>query len=886
MVKPWRNVAVPHRDIREGRFDESVFAASLSDVVRGRGPLEYQDAATFFRKTYPTQGLVRLLSAVVGRLAGAGHGEAVIQIQTPFGGGKTHALVALYHLFRDAPTDADIVERVRGESGVATIPPARVVTFDGTVADPLGGKTPWGELAAQLGRYERLKAHDLRRRSPGKDLLHEILADQPTLILMDEIAEYAVKVKDYQEQVMAFFQELTETVKVLPRCALVATLPSSAPYGEEGERALDQLQRIFGRVEAIYTPVEGMEMYEVIRRRLFEDLGAPKEARYVAEEYWQLYRRLGEDVPAEVREPAYRERMEKAYPFHPQVIDLLYEHWSTFPTFQRTRGALRLLAHVVADLYRREHPAPLIQAAHLNLADAPIRREFLRHIGNEYEGVIAADIADSNAKAQRIDREMGSEYARFGVASGLATAIFFGSFSGGERRGINIAGLRLALLREGIPPAIVGDALGRLEDELWYLHVEGGFYQFRNQANLNRVILEQEESIDRDAIAAEIRARLERLMGGEMKVTLFPQAPGDVPDNRELKLAVLGGDYPGHSPATNRFVEDLLNKTGHAFRTYRNTLLVLAPDAGALAGLRQRVKRALALRAIQANKNLLRTLSEESREILQSRLKEAEGQMAFDLLAAYRHLARASADGLQWFDLGLPTTGERGPLTKRVYEYLKSQDILLDRLAPRRVLEKAMAKEEQEKRLGDIYEAFLRYPHLPILESEQVLRDAVIQGVREGLFGLRSGGRIYFHDSPLESALNPEDVVVRPEVAEQALREAEPAFRPETSVGGVMVREEETETVAGGEGTSIPIAGVAPKAEITRLMLRVRIPWDKISDIVRGVFQPLRQDDVTLEVELKIDARSSAGIKRNTLEQKVYETLRQIGAQVLEEQRE
>jgi hypothetical protein len=880
-MKPWRSVVVPHRDIREGRFDESVFAASLSDVVQGRGPLEYQDAATFFRKTYPTQGLVKLLSAVVGRLAETGHGEAVIQIQTPFGGGKTHALVALYHLFRAMPVDAEVVERVLQESGAGAIPDTRTLTFDGTAVDPLGGRTPWGELAAQMGRYDVLREHDQKRRSPGKDLLYQLLADAPTLILMDEIAEYATKARDFREQVMAFFQELTETVKVLPRCALVVTLPASAPYGEEGERALGQLQCILGRVEAIYTPVEGAEVYEVIRRRLFEDLGDPQEARLVVEGYWQMYQRLGEDMPAEAREPAYRERMRLAYPFHPQLIDILYERWSTFPTFQRTRGVLRLLAHVVADLYQREHPAPLIQAAHLNLTNPQIRREFLKHIGNEYEGVIAADIVDSNAKAQRMDREMGSEYARFGVASSLATAIFFGSFSGGERRGIVVPGLRLALLRESIPPAIVGDALGRLEDELWFLHVEGGLYQFRNQPNLNRVILEREEAVSEADIAAQIQGRLEKMAGSELKVTLFPGMPGDIPDSRELKLALLGGDHPGRDPATTQFVEDLLNKTSTAFRTYRNTLLVLAPDAGELATLRQQVKRSLALKAIHDDKNLVRTLSDENKKTLESKLEDAVGAIDWHLLAAYRHLARVSAEGsIAWLDLGLPTTGERGSLARRVREFLKSQDILLERLGPRHVLEKALGKEEREKRLGDIYEAFLRYPHLPLLDSEAVLRRAIMQGVREGTFGVRIGERLSFRESVAEPALDQECVLVRPDVAEEEiLRKAAEIVTPPIRevVGG--------ETILTGAGATVAPPVVVPQV-VTRLVLKVRVPWDKMGDFVRGVLMPLHSDEATLGVEIEIDAHSAKGIQKSTLERKVDETLRQIGAEVLERRQE
>jgi predicted AAA+ superfamily ATPase len=452
-MKPWYEVISPHPDIRAGRFDESVFAADLSDVVADRGPLEYRDAELFFRKTYPTQGLVKLLSAIASRLSGKGGGEAVIQIQTPLGGGKTHSLIALYHLFKNpqAESAAELISKVRERAGLDAIPTARVVTFVGTAADPLG-KTPWGELAEQLGNYALLEEHDRKRRAPGKDLLHQLLAGAPTLLLMDEVDEYAVKAKDFHEQVIAFFQELTETVKVLPQCALVVTLPSSSPYGEEGQRALYQLQQVLGRVEAIYTPVEGEEVYEIIRRRLFEGTPDPSEVRKVADSYWEMYRRLGDDVPREVRETAYRDKLRKAYPFHPEMIDLLLERWSTYSRFHRTRGVLRFLAEVVADLYNtRQHSVPLIQPAHINLANPKIREELLKHIGNEYTGVIAADIADGNAKAQTIDREMGSEYASFRVASGLATAIFFGSFSGGERRGLGIQRLRLALLREGIP---------------------------------------------------------------------------------------------------------------------------------------------------------------------------------------------------------------------------------------------------------------------------------------------------------------------------------------------------------------------------------------------------------------------------------------------------
>ena len=874
-MKPWREVIVPHPDIRAGKFDDSVFAADLSDVIEGRGPLEYRDVELFFRKTYPTQGLVNLLAAIASRLSGKGGGEAVIQIQTPFGGGKTHSLIALYHLFKSpAGSASELVKQVLKKACLAAVPAVRIATFTGTAADALKGKTPWGALAGQLGNYALLSEHDRKRRAPGKDLLHQLLAGSPTLLLMDEVAEYTVKAKDFREQVIAFFQELTETVKVLPQCALVVTLPSSAPYGEEGERALYQLQQVFGRVEAIYTPVEGEEIYEIIRRRLFEDAPDPSEVRSVAESYWEMYRRLGDDVPREVREPAYRDKLRKAYPFHPELIDLLFERWSTYPTFQRTRGVLRLLAEVVADLYKREYPAPLIQPAHINLANSTIRRELLKHIGNEYEGVIAADISDGNAKAQAIDREMGSEYARFGIASGLATAIFFGSFSGGERRGLGIQRLRLAVLREGIQPALVGDALRRLEEELWYLHVEGGVYSFSSQPNLNRVIVEREEAVRDELIIEEIRTRLEKLVGSELRVTLWPKPSQDVPDTKELKLAILSPEHTKQNSTTSALVDELLKKYGATFRTYKNTLLVLAADEGEISSLRQKIKRLLALRTICDDKALMRQLSEENKKTLESKLKDLDSSIPFSLLSAYRHLAKPGESGM--LDLGLPTIGEKGPLARRVREHLKIQELLLERISPHNLLKKVLREDEQEKPVAEIAEAFLRYPQLPMVQSVAVIEQAISQGVRDGVFAVKIGERVYFKEAPPASLLTAEAVLVRKELVQQAPGVAEPP--PQAAL-------QPTPAVPPDAGVEMLTSAVpSPEGGGQHLKLHVKVPWDKLSDFVRGVIMPLRNDGAQLDVEVSVEARSeSGGIKSATLEHNVKETLRQIGAQILEE---
>jgi Predicted ATPase (AAA+ superfamily) len=352
-MRAWYEVIKPREDILSGELNEAIFAANLADVLQGRAPLEYRDPAHFFQQTYPTQGLVNLLATVAKRLA-EGVGDSVIQLQTPFGGGKTHALISLYHLFRHGMQyrGAKLVCQSLERAGLDALPEVRIACFVGEDADPLKGKMPWGALAEQLGVYPLVQEHDLRRRAPGRDLVLQMLGEHPTLILLDELTVYLVGAKDIQDQVLAFCQQLTEAVGVAPRAALVATLPSSAPYGDEGERALHQLEQIFGRVQALYTPVEGDEFFRVLRQRLMQEVIDPTELNRTVDTFFELYRHS--DVPEEARQDAYRERMRLAYPFHPLVIDTLDRRWSTYSTFQRTRGVLKFLASVLRDMYERQ----------------------------------------------------------------------------------------------------------------------------------------------------------------------------------------------------------------------------------------------------------------------------------------------------------------------------------------------------------------------------------------------------------------------------------------------------------------------------------------------------------------------------------------------------
>jgi len=761
----WWQIAAPHEDIRQGKLNEAIFAADLGDVLDKKAPLEYQDPSVFFQKTYMTHGLENLLNNVIGRLNGE-MGDPVIQLQTPFGGGKTHALLTLYHYILH-PTAANL------DQAFPKTRNAKVAVFVGTQADVIAGKTPWGEIAEQLGQYEVVKEHDKQRIAPGKKRLRQILeASGPTLIMIDELLEYIVKANRAEHienvtrgQTLAFLQELTEVVTSSPNCCLVITLPASVleRYDEQAEAALQQLQKITGRVEAVYAPVEGIEVFEVIRKRLFEDIGEERARQEVAQHYFAYYQTLSTDVPSEVKEIEYRDRMERAYPFHPELIEVLYERWGSFPTFQRTRGVLRLLAEVVADLYERKVLSPLIQSSLINLDNQVIRREFIKHIGNDFDSVISSDIAGRNAKAPKVDKEMGSEYAKYNIAQGIATAVFLYSFSAGTSQSTTLPRIRIATLREGIPTTIVGDAISKLEGVLWFFHSENRQYAFTKQITLNRVIVEKQEQVD-TKLANALKGFVEEVAGSYLSVILWPETPSDIADNKNLKLVIISPSISYGSDKAEELAKDLLEQGGSGFRIYKNTLFILVTDRDQRTALEKSLRLFLALTDIKKDKSTLDKLSADSQKELNSRFKDVEKEIPFKVINAYRRLAMQSDKGLVWQDLGLPTLGVDRSLSERVFVHLKDQERIFDRISSKNLLNHTFAQDEKTKDFRDIYDIILKTPGLSVPESESALLNSIGDGVKSGEIGLTQGSEVFFLQQVVPNA---DCTVLRAEYAKE-----------------------------------------------------------------------------------------------------------------------
>jgi hypothetical protein len=405
----WRDVIEPHPDVAQGRYKNAEFAADLAQVARGEGAFEYRDPVEFFARTYVTEGMKGLLVQAIKRVNGK-DGEPVIQLKTAFGGGKTHSMLALYHMMRGRISIEKVpnLKPVIAEAGVSALPKANVAVLVGTALDPTRAKRPqnfpgitintlWGEMAAQLAEsagkpelYDYVKDADRKGVSPGSEALKNLFdACAPCLVLMDELVAYAKKLYGVNglpagsfDNFITFIQEITEAARASKNSLVVASIPESEREigGESGQLALETIEHTFGRMEAIWKPVAANEGFEVVRRRLFLDCKDPEARDRVCTRFSQMYAENPADFPLEAKEVEYRDRMISCYPIHPEIFDRLYNDWATLESFQRTRGVLRLMAAVIHELWMGNDASAMIMPGSIPLDVPNVRDELIRYL--------------------------------------------------------------------------------------------------------------------------------------------------------------------------------------------------------------------------------------------------------------------------------------------------------------------------------------------------------------------------------------------------------------------------------------------------------------------------------------------------------------------------
>ena len=918
-LKPWREVIVPHEDVLEGKFQESEFAADLTKVVDGVAAPDYQDPVRFFERTVITEGMSLLLQSVVKRLGGKG-GDPVVQLQTAFGGGKTHTMMAVLHVAQGRVPAKKLlgVPELLEKAQVKELVKANVAVLDGNALAPsqprehgeIAANTLWGELAFQLGAaegYRMVAEADRDGTSPGKEVLHKLLTRfGPAVVLMDETVAYLRQFehgKSYKggtyNSNLSFLQALTEAASRVPNAMVLASLPDSLMEvgDEQGKHALNAVEKLFGRIEAVWKPVGTEEAFEIVRRRLFGPVQSDKARAEVCQAFADVYRDEGERFPPETREAGYLRRLEASYPIHPEVFERLYEDWWTLPKFQRTRGVLRLMARLVHSLWRADNRDLLILPGSVPFDDLSVRNELVKYLPPGWDPIVDKDVDGAHAEPRQIDDAtptLGSVQA----CRRAARTIFLGSapsVASQKVRGVGADRVRLGCVQPGQAVGRYDDALRRLTDRLHYLYTGNERYWFDTRTNLRREMEGRLSRFDAELhIYPAIGERLAHLVKSSLvdAVHIFRDS-ADIQDKPGLRLVVLRPDQ-GHkrkeeSSKAIAAAAVILGKHGDKPREYQNRLLFLAPEASAASTLCDHVRRSLAWASIVDDVDEL-NLDRHHEKEAKKNLDEAKARVEGAIRETYRHLlvpmqdaeAKGGLSKVAWEDEALSLAGSS--YEKAIATTTKEKEWVISIWAPthlRALLDKWFWKDGQVS-VG-AQRSWLdtcRYLYMPRLATEDVFARAVHDGVqREEWFGYAAAERqpgVYegvVFGAPGPIYLTAEALLLKPETAAGA----KAAHRVKGSPGAEQVR---APGAAGVKGGGKPAGGTssAPPAAQRRFHGTVTLdradPIGSFASVVENVLEHFTvQFDTEVRITLDIEARRPEGF-----EAKVVRVVRENGA--------
>ena len=804
-LRPWSDLVKLHPDVDAGTLTDAVFAIDLGAIAANdpNAPVVNRDPETFFRATYLTADLRRLLEEVLASLAGDSGYDRVLKLRTPFGGGKSHTLAALLHAARKP----DALNEIPEAKGIARPGDVTVAVFDGEKFDARNGKTlddgrtiqtMWGWIAWQMDpqkAFPIVADHDKDRVAPGGDVIREFItkgaSGRPVLILLDEVLKYmeraaAVSVLDstLQRQAKDFFQSLTVEVAGSKNAALVYSLTWSAREALGNVGLLAEIDKLAARVDQLREPVTGDEILPILQRRLLVSAPDPTSAAEVSNAYQEVVtgmRRAHAESVSERRQAEedgrlLRDRMRAAYQFHPALIDVMRERWTAVDAFQRTRGALRFLASCLHSLKKNGGARALLGPGDVPVKDVDVRVRMLKELGvqNDYDPVITADIDGPNARAKRIDARLGREtpvLASVKPATRLATAILLHSFGGLRRDGSGDS--------ETLPPGVserellaccVGPDLdnitatavpSELRTFCLYLHHDGVRYCFRKDPNVTKLIEDAEQSVSREdaqaktngPVRGKIKELLEARLAGHHMAHIWPAKSQDIPDEDPGFLtAYLSLEFAAEGKSEQeRLAKDLLAKYGDRPRRYRNGVGLAVPDKKQIESLRRAIRYLLAIERVETKKRQLRLTKDQLDQLKErKRTEQAAAESSFREL--YTAVMLPRVDGGQ-LDIERVARGGR-PLQatgihERIMELLTSVGAprVHGAVTPRKIAERVTLGESPSEgeapKLGiptsEVLEAFFRDIVPPRLQSSTVLRRGIARGVSEGFFAYTSG---------------------------------------------------------------------------------------------------------------------------------------------------
>jgi len=765
-LKPWYSVVTPREDLRENHaLDASEFAVHLDHVRDHRAHADYVKPDRFFDRTYLTKSLLDLSSQVVRRLSGEKlETSAVFNMATQFGGGKTHALTALYHLADggDKAKNWRDVSRILSQAGVSDVPHAAVAVFVGTEFDVIEGRsgddepirlTPWGEIAWQLGGAEAFAAvakHDEQRTAPGGDVIRKMLPDGPALILIDELLNYVSRGRKSgaSQQMYNFLNNLCEEARARDSLVVCVSIPASELEMTADDQAdYERYKKMLNRLGKAIAMASDQESAEIIRRRLFEWGGLSTEARATIAAYSEWAREhapeiagLGGDSPSDL--------FAASYPFHPAVLSAFQRKWQSLPGFQRTRGVLRLLALWVSYAYSADHQkavsSPLIELGSAPLQDPVFRAAVLQELGQDRLTVpVETDIAGkADAHAVVLDAGATDSIKKARLHQKVATTIFFESTGGmsPDKSEAAISEIKAAIGGPDVNLAELDTVLEGLVQSCFYLRADKHRYRYSLRPNLNQVLVSRRGAVSDKDVDERVRKTTADVF---QKISLegpktvdrrfFPVQTNDVPDKPQLAIVVVDADSTADNPKTKPLIEDILRNCGSSARVFKSALFFAASDGAESA--RDAVREALAWEDIAEDEDTLSQLEEHDVSSLKVSGQRARQNATEAVWRMYRHVYLLGRDGgLQHLDLGQITSSMASSLTELVVNHLVQVDEVTPNVSAKRLVQswQGVTPEWSTKAARD---AFYSSPKLPRPLDPEFIKWTIASGVSSGELG-------------------------------------------------------------------------------------------------------------------------------------------------------
>lgn len=773
-MEPWYKVVTPRKEVREGRsFSPDEFAIHLEQVVARTAPEDYREPSQFFDRTCFTRALVEHAGMVLRRLDGQTTGTApVLTLITQFGGGKTHTLTALYHLARNAGSAASFpgVPALLQAAGVAAVPETTVAVFVGNAWDPqFGRETPWVDIARQLGGDDGVAALGPKTQTtpPGTEVLGRLFdaSGGSVLILFDEVLNFVNRHRDMADPFYAFIQNLTVAMTGSTHGAAVISLPRSQVEMTEWDlRWQERITKVVRRVAKDLIANDETEISEVIRRRLFQELGSERIRKNVARAFsrWCFERRA--QLPPEWTsvDTASTEqkalellqgRFETCYPFHPATLSVFQRKWQALPQYQQTRGTLAMLAQWISRAYRdgftsaRTEPLITIGSAPLEIPE--FRSVVLGQLGeSRLVAALDTDISGRNSHARALDADTKGPLRDIHRRTG--TAILFESSGGQVDKIAHMPELRFALGEPDVDTTSVDSAAMTLETKAFYIRRVGSDgFRISHQPTLKKVVSDRRAALDPDG---EVRPTMRKIVldefqrGASVPIVAFPADSTDVQDTPRLTLVVADPDEEWDASGSLRTrIGEWMRQRGSTNRLYPGALVWCIRKPG--RDLRNATEIMLAWRRVHQEVHEGTLGADYDRADLagiRSNVTEAEGAAVDDVWAGYRYVAVADSsepDGVRVIDLGAGHASGSETLCGRVIAALKAEALLNESVGAGYIGNKwpPALKASGAWPLSGLRQSFLNGALTRLLDPDKVLRARITEFVQSGEFGLGSG---------------------------------------------------------------------------------------------------------------------------------------------------